>query len=141
MFCAFLAILALYCVLSVSVLCVTGSAALDAPTSQPSAAYIAPTVPEEYIGGGLSNAAMNIPTSQPSEASERFVAPTVPEDYIGGAFSLVPTLSPSPTKGVIETFEDEITEENNTALSASSYIFFAFVFLVLFFVLAYISKR
>ena len=84
----------------------------------------------------------SVPTSQPTEG---FVAPTVPEEFIGGGFldpSLFPTVSPSEMSGEgTETFEEEITEENRTAITTSSYMFFTFVFLILFAFLAYMSKK
>jgi hypothetical protein len=88
------------------------------PTSQPTAGYVAPTVPEEYIGGGLLDHPSPSPTVVPS-----------------------PTIAPTAMKNPGETFEEEIGEENRTAITTSSYLFLTFVSLVGLSMLAYISKR
>ena len=82
------------------------------------------------------------PTSQPTAI---FVAPSVPEEFIGGDLltppSAMPTVSVNQKELDGETFEEEINEENRTAINSSSYIFFTFVALVGFVLIAYISKK
>lgn len=83
------------------------------PTSQPTANFVAPTVPEEFIGGGSSPSLR--PTDSPTQAAN--------------------------SGGTDESFEKEIAEENRTAIITSSYMFITFVALIAVILVAYISKR
>jgi hypothetical protein len=84
------------------------------------------------------------PTSQPTNA---FVAPTVPEEFEGGGFG-IPSVAPTPSitqhtgdPDTGETFEEEIKEENRTAITTSSYMFVTFVTFVALILAAYFFKR
>lgn len=85
------------------------------PTSQPTANFVAPTIPEEFIGEGFTAS----PSARPTEYAFR----------------------PANGDGSDETFEKEIAEENRTAITTSSYIFITFVVLIVVVLFAYISKR
>eukprot|EP01032_Pedospumella_encystans_P024305 gene24305-27493_t len=88
-----------------------------------------------------------IPTSHPTMF---FVAPSVPDDSgEEGVIAVTrsPTMSPtpatsgSPSAGSGGSYKDEITEENQTAVNTSSYMFYTFLGLFVIVAGGYYLKR
>ena len=129
------------------------------PSSQPSSAYVAPTVPEDVL---TTLPTVEYPTSQPSSV---FVAPTRPEDFMTAMPTVVEisepmkstvSMKPSVTLpisdgGVIdrgnvagagaEDVNEELREEGHTALSSAKYFFFTFLVCVGLFAGIHTIKR
>ena len=88
-----------------------------------------------------------IPTSHPTMF---FVAPSVPDDNgeegvvavtRSPTMSPIPTTSGSPSAGTGSSYKDEITEENQTAVNTSSYMFYTFLGLFVIVAGGYYLKR
>lgn len=86
----------------------------QAPTSQPTVFFVAPSVPEE-----------NYDTGEPVVMSTTH-----------------PTISPSGSQdGTGSTIDNELAEETRTAINTSSYIFYTFIGLIGTIGAAYFVKR
>ena len=133
------------------------------PSSQPSTAYVAPTVPENILTEVPTVVFQEYPTSQPTNTV--FVAPTRPEDFVTtmptvilssiaepmkSPVSMKPTVPlPISDGGVIdgsnvagaENVNEELREEGHTALSSAKYFFFTFLICVGLFAGIHTIKR
>eukprot|EP00601_Ochromonadales_sp_CCMP2298_P004780 CAMPEP_0173171280 /NCGR_PEP_ID=MMETSP1141-20130122/1679_1 /TAXON_ID=483371 /ORGANISM="non described non described, Strain CCMP2298" /LENGTH=190 /DNA_ID=CAMNT_0014093215 /DNA_START=153 /DNA_END=725 /DNA_ORIENTATION=+ len=108
------------------------SAAESMPTSQPTTNYVAPSVPEDEVEpiepisdmpgeiGGSTNTPTYTPTPSPTHGS-----------------------TPSPTHGSKAelTEPEQLEEDNQTAITSASYIFYTFILLLLFIFGTYFYKR
>ncbi|KAJ1431220.1 hypothetical protein B484DRAFT_448508 [Ochromonadaceae sp. CCMP2298] len=116
------------------------SAAESMPTSQPTTNYVAPSVPEDEVEpiepisdmpgeiGGSTNTPTYTPTPSPTHGS-------TPSPTHGS--------TPSPTHGSKAelTEPEQLEEDNQTAITSASYIFYTFILLLLFIFGTYFYKR
>lgn len=101
------------------------------------------------LGTGVGSVELEqVPTSHPTMF---FVAPTVPEESEEQSvvsFTNKPTQHPTPAvsssssgSGTGLSYKDDISEENQTAVNTSSYMFYTFIGLIAFVAGGYYFKR